>query len=199
MINIYILNICRRWFSSSATTSRPCWSMHRCLGYWNMPGWVPFFPKQWRNFPLAVNNDIRWFPLSENIMFPSLLMAIPNGKNSSPGACPCFPNRLSGCPSGVNLQMQWLPRSATTTWPRLLIAIPAGYFRAVVTLAEPKLPTPFPLASKMWMQNLSQSETKALPSNVTVIPHGSLQCRFLVDLRLNHNMKSCLEETWREV
>ena len=111
----YTLNICRRWFSSSATTSRPCWSIHRCLGYWNMPGWVPFFPKQRRNFPLAVKKDIRWFPLSETIMFPSLSMAIPNGKKSSPGACPCFPNRLSGCPSGVNLQMQWLPRSATTT------------------------------------------------------------------------------------
>ena len=143
----YTLNICSRWFSSSATTSRPCWSIHRCLGYWNMPGWVPFFPKQRRNFPLAVKKDIRWFPLSETIMFPSLSMAIPNGKKSSPGACPCFPNRLSGCPSGVNLQMQWLPRSATTTWPRLSIAIPAGYFSAVVTLAEPKLPTYFPLWS----------------------------------------------------
>ena len=154
-----------------------------------MPGWVPFFPKQRRNLPLAVKNDIRWFPLSETIMFPSLSMATPNGKKSSPGACPCFPNRLSGCPSGVNLQMQWLPRSATTTWPRLSIAIPAGYFSAVVTFAEPKLPTYFPLPSKMWMQDLSQSETKTLPSNETAIPHGSP--RWVPrrgDLRLNRNM-----------
>ena len=173
----YTLNICRCWFSSSATTSHPCWSIHRYLGYWNMPGWMPFFPKQQRNFPLAVNNDIRWFPLSETIMFPSLSMAIPNGKKSSPGACPCFPNRLSGCPSGVNLQMQWLPRSATTTWPRLSIAIPAGYFSAVVTFAEPKLPT--------FIINV---DIEFVPVwDQTDITHGSPKWVPRRDLRLNRN------------
>lgn len=152
-----------------------------------MPGSLPFLPKHLRNFPLAVKIDIRWFPLSETRMLPSLSMAIPNGKKSSPGACPCFPNRPRGCPSGVYVQMQWLPRSATTTRPRLSMAIPAGYFSAVVTAAEPKFPMYLPFSSKMWMQDLSQSETKTLPSKETAIPHGSPRWVPRMDLRLKRN------------
>src|ERR1700730_1427314 len=127
-----------RWFSRSATNSRPLESNASEWGVENSPGADPFFPQVLMNFPSFENFTIRAFESppcpSPTKISPLEATATADGrlKVSGPSpATPALPSVINTFPSALNLKTWWpLPsppwESVAHTFPSLSMKIPCG-------------------------------------------------------------------------